>query len=281
MDTTQAHRGANPPQAGSADAEEPLSARAKERRRRAAGLVAERAIAALRPNAPLPMIERLVASRCVAAGLPTPSRTALIAHISQVRRYGVRDVPVTTNQLTLDHVLIETRTLDGRPAVATLSVAVLDPPGVVVVWDVSSGRPLAEVEAGILAPIISFSAERNTRIELPAGSDPDGLIETALRRTSVKTIRSLERERGAEAMRILGRQVAGRRLRRRGPRGALGAVAADQAAVDLLRDEIAPDMARQSLRRGRRKPVYGFVNPFHARALHAELLAIACGEAER
>ena len=279
MDTTQAHRGANPPQAGSADAEEPLSARAKERRRRAAGLVAERAIAALRPNAPLPMIERLVASRCVAAGLPTPSRTALIAHISQVRRYGARDVPVTTNQLTLDHVLVETQTLDGRPAIATLSVAVLDPPGVVVAWDVSSERPLAEVEASLLAPVIRTSAEKNTRIELPTGSDPEGPVAAALRDASVRTIPSLERERGAEAMRILGRRVAGRRLRRRGPRGPLGAVAADQGTVDLLRDEIAPDMARHSVRRGRRNPVYGFVESFHARALHADLLAIACGEA--
>jgi len=183
-----------------------------------------------------------------------------VARIAYVRANGAPGEGAYVNQITIDHCILT----DGDGTAATLSVAVLEPPAMIVAWRLS-GRP---ADAAMTATLIAdaharASGDEPARISVLFGRDAGhAAIDAALREAGVdRVVGSAARPlHGKTARRALGRTIAGMAVRMRPPSFNRWA---DEAWVVRNAERIASDVARQNVGRRVGAP-YRIVGAYHA-----------------
>ena len=196
------------------DKETSLSGRAIRRQRRLSAAIVADAVRDLRPQAPLGQVRRLVAERCVAAGLPMPSRNALVAKIADIHRAD----PDAT-MLVLDRCFIETDIEGEMPKIATLHVAILHPPGRILAYRLIGGPPEAAIDAELLLELQSTTrGGPSARVRLAASGPVEEHIRAALMEARITVASKTSRWRGQDAKDALGGSLLPHRVRLRAPR---------------------------------------------------------------
>lgn len=145
----------------------------------------------------------MVADRCLRDALPMPSKKSLVARIAHVRKNGAPGERAYLHQITLDHCVLTDRT----GTAATLSIAMLEPPGTVVAWRLSA-RPADAVATAMLILEAHMRASGNepARISARFGRDPGyAAIGAALSQARIdvvaapRSVRFTERPRAASS----------------------------------------------------------------------------------
>lgn len=234
--------------------------RAPHRLRRMAGVIADQIIHQARPDAPTLEIVRIVGDRCQRAALPIPSRRSLVARIAYVRAYGAPGEGAYRHQITIDHCILA----DGDGTAATLSIAVLEPPGTIVAWQLSGRSADAAMAASLLADTHARAfGEEPARISALFGRD-DGhaAIDAAFREAGIDRVGGSAARplHGTTGRRLIGRTIAGMAVRMKPP-SAPGW--ADEAWIERNAQRIASDVARRNIGRRAGTP-FRIVRTYHA-----------------
>lgn len=252
----------------------PPSKRVARRLAQAAGLLADAIIMAARPDAPRLEIERAVAERCRRARLPVPSRPSLTARIAFVRRHGTRETAAFAHQITIDHGVL----VDPERGCATLSVAVLEPPGIVLAWRLAGRAPDAATTAALLARVLADACEDGEPARISARFDTDdghAILDETLERARVTRVG------GSSARPVIGRTVR-RLLGLRVGRARVGSRVPDarfwmaREALEGMATEIERKIGRRADARTRKRP-FTLTDPRAARELAMALDALTPG----
>lgn len=250
-----------------------VSDREIRRRRRQAAKIVDDVIHQMPPSAGLCRISAAVTTRCKVAGIPAPSRHALVAKIAEVTRSQR-----SPKMIILDHAIVQVSHRERCSSLATLHVAILDPPMRVLAWHLAGGPYDAAVDARLLV-----SAQRvsnglpDTRVSLrPAGQNSDrlrGLLNEAM----VDTTIPVERESGRHVQRVLRNQLKPDILRQRRPQHPLndGWLAGEH--LDALRSRIEQVFEVRCRNKATPIPPFGLATPHFADHLIESLTLIGGG----